>query len=278
MREYDGPALRAFDYAHRASVSDAQLLALTAIHLSRAAGDLSGDAAQFAGPFDLPAGRFAARIAFAGAAPGEDAGSVSVLLSDRPSRAGAQTASMPIAHARATSATAVTFDLPFDASVRLAASNVALTPAAQEVDIVAESIVPRRARTLVDVRAVEAIAGRAGAFIVYGDEDTYPEGGLFWTRGTRAGKVFVLPAGASTLVLTLHVGPVTGLVRVMVDGQDRSVTLSRDQTLRLEMPLAKGARLVPIVVEAPGSFRPSDHEPGSTDRRRLGCQVRVELQ
>jgi hypothetical protein len=185
---------------------------------------------------------------------------------------------MPIAHARATSATAVTFDLPFDASVRLAASNVALTPAAQEVDIVAESIVPRRARTLVDVRAVEAIAGRAGALIVYGDEDTYPEGGLFWTRGTRAGKVFVLPAGASTLLLTLHVGPVTGLVRVMVDGQDRSVTLSHDQTLRLEMPLAKGARLVPIVVEAPGSFRPSDHEPGSTDRRRLGCQVRVELQ
>jgi hypothetical protein len=32
-----------------------------------------------------------------------------------------------------------------------------------------------------------------------------------------------------------------------------------------------------VTVEAPGQFRPSDHEPGSTDRRWLGCQVRITL-
>ena len=127
------------------------------------------------------------------------------------------------------------------------------------------------------MRAIEAIAERPGAFIVYTDDDTYPEGGVFWTQGTDAGTVLVDPAGASTLVLTLHVGPAGGVVRVTVDGQDRSVTLSPDQTRQLEIPLAPGARLVPVVIAAPGQFRPSDHEPGSTDRRWLGCQVRVGL-
>ena len=85
------------------------------------------------------------------------------------------------------------------------------------------------------------------------------------------------PGGASTLILTLHVGPEGGVVRVTVDGQDRSVTLSRDQTQQIEIPLSPGARLVPVVVQASGEFRPSDHEPGSTDQRWLGCQVRVGL-
>jgi hypothetical protein len=78
-------------------------------------------------------------------------------------------------------------------------------------------------------------------------------------------------------VLTLHVGPVGGAVRVLVDGQDHSVTLARDQTQQIEVPLPSADRLVPVTVEAPGRFRPSDHDPGSTDQRWLGCQVRIGL-
>ncbi len=66
---------------------------------------------------------------------------------------------------------------------------------------------------------------------------------MFWTLGTGAGTVFVDPAGASTLLLVLHVGPVGGVVRVTVGGQDRSVTLSPDQTRQLEIPLAAGGSL-----------------------------------
>ena len=105
----------------------------------------------------------------------------------------------------------------------------------------------------------------------------FRSGGVFWTRGTGTGRVFVAPAGASTLVLTVHLGPAAGAVRLRVDGQDRSLTLSRDQTRQIEIPIAPGARLIPVVVAAPGSFRPSDHEPGSTDRRSLGCQIRIGL-
>jgi hypothetical protein len=112
---------------------------------------------------------------------------------------------------------------------------------------------------------------------VYADANTFPENGVFWTQGKNAGEVLVAPAGAATLVLTLHLGPVGGAVRLTVDGQDRSVTLARDETRQIEIPLSPTARLVPLVVKAPARFRPSDHEPGSTDRRWLGCQVRVGL-
>ena len=173
--------------------------------------------------------------------------------------------------------TQLAFNLPVDATVWVAVSDEALAKSAQQVEVVAESVVPRRARPDVDVHAIEPIEGRAGAYIVYADGETYPEGGVFWTRGTHAGKVFVSPGGASTLVLTLHVGPVGGAVRVLVDGQDHSVTLARDQTQQIEVPLPSADRLVPVTVEAPGRFRPSDTEAGSTDQRWLGCQVRIGL-
>jgi hypothetical protein len=182
-----------------------------------------------------------------------------------------------IARGPADSTTPLEFDLPVQGSVWLEAPDAAIAASVQQVEIVPESIVPLHLRTAIDVHALEAIEGRPGALIVYADADTFPENGVFWTQGTSAGTILVAPAGASTLVLTLHVGPAAGTVRLAVDGQDRSLPLARDETRQLEIPLSPAARLVPIVVQAPGSFRPSDHEPGSTDRRWLGCQVRVSL-
>jgi hypothetical protein len=264
MRAYDGPALRAFDYSRGVTVEEPELLAMSAIHLSRAAGDRITDARRFAGPFDLPAGRFIARVTSRDGVDGAPGG-VSVLLGDGVVIAAGQ-------------GTPIGFDLPIDAAVWLAASDPPAVSSAQGVDIVAEAIVPRRARPRVEPRTIEAIPARPGAFLVYADDDSYSEGGVFWTQGTHASEVYVAAAGASTLALTLHVGPVDGMVRVLVDGADRSVTMSRDQTRRIDIPLAPHRGLVRVIVQAPGSFRPSDHEPGSTDRRWLGCQVRVDLQ
>jgi hypothetical protein len=267
MHAYDGSALKALDYAQRAWLSDPQVLAATALHLSRAAGDLSSDPARFAGPFDLPAGRFTARVTFDNAAVRDATAAVAVLLGD-----GGVLARVP-----ATRAEPTPFEVPVDAPVRMKVSGAALASMPQGVDIVAESIVPRTARPRIDPRAIEAIDGPPGALIIYADDDTYPEGGVFWTRETRAAKVLVATGGASTLIMTLHVGPSAGGVRLIVDGEDHSVTLAADQTLVTSIPLKGGARLIPIVVEAPGRFRPSDRDPRSTDRRWLGCQVRIEL-
>jgi hypothetical protein len=267
MRAFDSSSTRGLDYAISRRLSDRLLLARSAVRWSRADGDMSADPRRLAGPFELPPGRFAVRVALDGSARGDGAAVFSVVMGER----------TLIARGTADSTTPLEFDLPVQGTMWLAAAGEALAASVQQIEIVPESIVPRHARAAVDVHALEAIEGRPGAFIVYADADTFPEGGVFWTQGTSAGKVLVAPAGASTLVLTLHVGPAGGAVRLLVNGQDRSLTLAHDETRQLEIPLPPGARLIPVVVEAPGSFRPFEHEPGSTDRRSLGCQVRVGL-
>jgi hypothetical protein len=276
MRAFDSSSTRGLDYSISRRLSDRLLLARSAVRLSRADGALSADPGQLAGPFDLPPGRFAVRVGYDDGARGEGA-MFSVTLGSRGRVAPAARDRVLIARGPADSTTPLEFELPVQGRVWLDASGEALAASVQQIEIVPESIVPRRSRTAVDVHAIEAVEGRPGAFVVYADADTFPENGVFWTRGTSAGKVLVASAGASTLMLTLHVGPADGTVRLSVDGQDRSVSLARDETRQLEIPVSPAARLVPIVVQAPGRFRPSDHEPGSTDRRWLGCQVRVSL-
>jgi hypothetical protein len=266
---YDGTRQRGFSYARRTRLDARALLDLATFRVSRAAGELSDEAPRVAGPFELPAGRYAARIWFAGDRAREGA----VFLSLRNRLQIAQTGEGPL-----TNPTALAFELPVDAAVWAGVSGPGLLQGLQQVEVVAESVVPRSERPAIDVRALEPIAGRPGAFIVYANGDTYPEGGVFWTRGTREGRVLVATGGASTLVLTLHVGPAGGVVHVTVAGQDRSLTLAPDQTREISVPLSTADRLVPVTVEAPGSFRPADHEPGSTDQRSLGCQVRIALQ
>jgi hypothetical protein len=173
--------------------------------------------------------------------------------------------------------TRIAFSLPVDADVWVAVSDAALARSAVQVGLAADSIVPRHDRPDLSIHAIERAGGRPDAYIVYADGDTYPEGGVFWTRGTRTATVFVAPGGAATLILTLHVGPAGGTVQLTVDGSDRSVTLPPGQTQEIEVPLRPAARLIPILVRSSGEFRPSEREPGSTDQRRLGCQVRVEL-
>jgi hypothetical protein len=267
MRAFDSASTRGLDYGISRRLSDRLLLARSAVRVSRADGALSTDPTRLAGPFDLPPGRFAVRAGYDGAVHGDGAAVLSVMMGDR----------VLIARGTADSTAPLEFELPVQATVSLAAAGEALAASLRQVEIVPESIVPKRSRATVDIHALEAIEGRPGAFIVYADPNTFPESGVFWTQGTSAGKVLVAPAGASTLVLTLHLGPAGGAVRLTVDGQDRSVTLAHDETRQLEIPLAPAARLIPVVVEAPGSFRPFEHEPGSTDRRSLGCQVRVGL-
>jgi len=127
------------------------------------------------------------------------------------------------------------------------------------------------------VVAMEPIAGRPNAFIAYRDDKAYPEGGVFWTDGTSRARLFILPAGARELVLTLHVGANGGTVSVDVDGRRQQLALQHDETRQLTVPLPAGVDRVPMTVESSAAFRPSEHDPKSSDTRSLGVQVRVEL-
>ena len=104
-----------------------------------------------------------------------------------------------------------------------------------------------------------------------------PDAQGFWTRGTDRGTVFVVPAGASQIVLTLHVGPNAGTVRLDAAGERRDIVMGPNETQRVVIAAPIGMPVVSVSVQAPGWFRPIDVEPGSTDMRALGCQVRVEV-
>ncbi len=87
----------------------------------------------------------------------------------------------------------------------------------------------------------------------------------------------VVTAGATALRLVLHVGPTGGRVALKVGGRALDVDLQPNETRELSFPLAPGTKRVPVSAKAARSFRPADVDPGSDDRRLLGCQVRPFL-
>src|SRR5262249_48177872 len=148
--------------------------------------------------------------------------------------------------------------------------------AVRRVELSPSRVVARSDRLDIEVRSAEAIAGRPNAYIIYTDDGTYAEGGVYWTRGTERSVVYIAPASASTGVLILHVGPSKNTVGGALGARGRNEQLAPGETRRIELPLAESSRVIPLSIEASAPFRPADSEPGSTDARLLGCQVRVQ--
>ena len=148
---------------------------------------------------------------------------------------------------------------------------------ANRVDLIARSVQPASERPREKVRELDPITGHPDAFIAYTDDRAYPEGGVFWTRGTSDTTVFVVTAGAREMVLTLHVGPAGATVSLEVDGRGHTLTMSADETRSVSFPVTDRARYIAVRVGASRAFRPRDVHPQSSDLRSLGCQVRVEV-
>ena len=149
--------------------------------------------------------------------------------------------------------------------------------AARRVDIIPEAIEPAGHRIQAQVRRVESIAGRPDAYLAYVNDGAFPEGGVFWTRGTIEADVLVAPAGAPFVNLTLHAGPVGGEVKVRVNGTLTPVVLNGGETRVVSVLVPAGSQVVALSVQSSTSFRPSEVDKGSTDARELGCQVRIEV-
>jgi hypothetical protein len=164
------------------------------------------------------------------------------------------------------------FDLPVGAPVTVETTGVR----PRLVEIVPLSIVPRSARETPPARSVERIGGAVPGFIAYIDDRTFPEGGVFWTRGTEQGTIAVVTSGASTLRLILHVGPNRGAVVVDAAGRRLDLDLAADETREIDLPIAGTPRVV-VSVKAARAFRPADVDATSDDRRALGVQVRPQL-
>jgi hypothetical protein len=172
----------------------------------------------------------------------------------------------------------VPFDLPVHVGrVTVDVADQALAASVVRIEIVPRAIVPRHARAAVPVRAIESIADRPGGYIVYTDDRAYPEGGVFWTRGTDRATIAVASAGATRLRLVLHLGPHEGNVSLSIGEEDHAVHVAAGEIAVFETDLPTGVPLVPVSVRSPTTFRPSEVDRSSKDMRRLGCQVRVEL-
>jgi hypothetical protein len=267
MDAYDGTRLSGFDYGNRRRLDQHEVVGSSALVLPRRPDTPVGDPHQLEGPFELPPGRYESRVWFEGGRTRD--GEVFLTL---PNQLVAARTRGPL-----TNPAVVSLELPVPAEIWVGLSTEEVAHAVRRVEIVPQYLVPRSERPAIDIHAVEAIANRPGAYIVYADANTYPEGGVFWTRDTHQGDVFVAPAGAATLLLTLYQGPMAGPVSLHVGGQRVEVSLSRDETRQIEVPAPRGMTLVPVSVQAPGTFRPADVDPKSDDQRWLGCQVRIDL-
>jgi hypothetical protein len=268
MWRYDPHALRAFDYTRLRRMDAVDLLRVSTLAVRQAGSGADNRPRGVAGPFALPPGSYQARVWFSSTRPQE--GEI-LVSSSRRAVFGRSTGVFQ-------NPAVVPFELPVGARrVSVAVGDATVAVGVNLIEVKPADIVPVAEREDLPVRAIESIAGRPDAHVVYLDDHAYPEGGVFWTRSTERATVLITPAGASRIVLTLHLGPKSGEVVVDIAGKETRVHVNANDTAVLDVEAPPDVRLVPISIQSPGSFRPAEVDPASTDTRLLGCQVRVDI-
>jgi hypothetical protein len=265
---YDATRMHALDYGRLSRVDQKAVFDLSRITVNLGSGAADSTQRMMVGPVSLPAGSYQARIWFAeGIAQGED---IIVSSSDR------------AVYARVSSSVQNPVSVPFQLPFAVRRLTVTATgPAAQharKAEIDPQAVVPPADREPALLRSIEAIPEHPGAYIGYANEHAYPEGGVFWTRGTGQAEVVVAPGGAKRLNLTLFSGPSGADCTVILSGESQTVKTTPGQTSIVSFGVPEGRRFLPMSIKASAFFRPSNTDPASTDGRGLGCQVRIGLE
>jgi hypothetical protein len=265
---HDGTRLRALDYVALQRATPDHLRQLSTLVLQPRPDDPARGGYATA-PVTLPPGSYEAVVSFAssGLRDGE------VLVAAPPQAVfGRASGTLP-------NPTRVRFELPVTArrlSVRI--PDAAIGSSVRSIEVVPLVLVPPQERENAPVRTIESLTGPRTGHLVYTDEHAYPEGGVFWTRGTEETTILVAPQGAARIVLTLFTGPNNGEVTVSAAGKVRTIPVLAGATAEVAIEVPAGRRLVPLAIRSQTVFRPAEVEKTSTDTRRLGCQVRVGLE
>jgi hypothetical protein len=265
---FDGNRFRTLDYESLKRTTPERFRELTTIEVAAEPTQVT-DAGYTAGPFSLPPGAFEARLSFAGVETREG----TVLVSSLPSATFAHRGG-PLSNPMS-----IPFELPVAIrrlTIRVAERRVA--DSVRKLEIVPVAVVPALERQNIPVRSIESLDVRAGAYLIYTDEHAYPEGPVFWSRGTAETTVWVAPAGASKLTLKLSTGPKAGSVTVSVAGKSKTVAMPGERVQDVVFDLPPGGQLIPLSVQSSVMFRPGEMNPTSNDMRGLGCQVRIGLE
>jgi hypothetical protein len=267
LRAYDPNRVRGFDYTTGAWVDGPGLLGVSSLTIQRLPASNIDRQGHVAGPLDLPPGRYNARVWFQESSPRSGDLRVSSYQSSSLTRT---------AGALPNPAT-LTFELPVTIPVWMALSDRTTAQAVSQVQITPLTIIPKSLRIKTDARTVERIPDNPDAYIVYADDKTYPEGGVFWTKGRARGEVLVVQTGAKELLITVYAGPAGGTAHVNVDGRSFEAVLSPNESNQVSVSIAGNSSPIRVRAQAAQSFRPSQVDPKSTDIRNLGCQLRITL-
>jgi len=266
MRDYDPTRTHGVDVTHVRRLANDELLAAMRLELRRAADEPIANPRVLEGPFELPEGRYEARVWSGGAAPAR--GEAFVALADQIVLARTPLDADPAS---------IRFDLPIRTPAFVGVDAVDGARSVRRIDIAPIALLPRSQRQDVTSHVVEPIGGTPSSFMAYADGNTYPEGGVFWTRDTEEGTVVIATRGASAIRLILHVGPTGSPVTVDAGGKRLDIDLKPDETRDIEIAIPAGREKMSLSIRAANAFRPSAVDPKSTDNRLLGCQVRPLL-
>jgi len=264
LTAFDGDRVRTLDYARLRRADAVRLRELTT--LSQTPQEAERDYATL--PASVAAGRYEVQVWFNSLHPRE--GEIVVTAS----RARLAAAAGPLLNPAT-----VTVELPVPTrnfTVRVADKAVGASVTA--VRLVPLGPPAGGIRPTIDVQAIEPLPGRDGAYVIYGDERTFPEGGTFWTRGTRRARVWIAPAGASRMTLTVSTGPLAGQVLVKTAEASRTVQVPAGSPQHVMFDVPAGGSLVPLDVQSRTVFLPTDTDPQSRDIRPLGCRVEIALE
>jgi hypothetical protein len=268
LTRFDPIRARAFDYATFRRLTPQAWLDASPVVFEREPGTDPDPLGRLTGPLRLPQGDYEARVWFDGERGQPGAFQVAIGNGYTIARADGPL-SNPVR---------LGFQMPVPIpAVWMQLTDTASARAVRRLEIAPSIVVMAAQRPLLDVRAAEGLDGRVGAYVAYLDGSTYPERGMFWTVGRQAGRLLIAPAGATALRMTVHAGPRPNVVLVKVADHEERLSLAAEETRTVRVALPN-MPAVAVEVRASASFRPSDVDPTSSDRRELGCQVRLVLE
>jgi hypothetical protein len=120
---------------------------------------------------------------------------------------------------------------------------------------------------------VLAASSYGSSVLFFHDEQAWPERAGFWTRGSTTVPV-TIKTHAETVVLRVHSGARPNRVTFETGGWREQLALEPHKRRDVEVP-AGSAGLIPLRISTETGFVPADLEPGSSDKRLLGCWIEV---
>jgi len=270
LNTYPGPSLKAYAYDRGVWLDEPALFERASIEYRFAPGTVD-DPARLTPPFDLPPGRYDVLVWFRArqTEPGEMFVSYDGVHG-----------TLVTADGRTTNPAVVPLELPVGlGGLRLGATTAALASSVTGAAIVPRAVVPREERESPGrVRSVIPLGDRPGRYAFTLDLFTFVDPGTRWVEGGRTTDWLVAPGDAAWVRVSVRNGGVDNRIHVTAGGVEEVFELAAWETAELRVPVPPETNGIPLRIHPETGFVPAEVEPGSTDRRRLGCTVAVTLE